>query len=84
MTRKSHKSTEGIGIGEVRRDKPADEFGGSADWYEAEPAVTIPEVDEDHDSNTAKIALGITAFGLVGLATAAAYRNLRKQHKEGK
>lgn len=80
----THKSTEGIGIEDVRQ---ASQSAGKADAVvrpDVEPIAVQSEYDEEYDSHNAKIALGVGALGLMGIATAIAYRNLRKQHKEGK
>lgn len=41
-----------------------------------------PWHDPDFDSKTAKIALGATAVGLLGLVSAVAYRRLQQRNKE--
>lgn len=74
----THKSTEGFGLEDFRSvSEPAETLDDAA------LADSEPEHDDEHDSHKAKIAMGVGALGLMGIATAIAYRNLRKQHKEG-
>jgi len=79
----AHKSTEGAGFEDIwGNSQPSDEPLESAPTG-SEPVVDASEHDDEHDSHAAKIAMGVGVLGLMGIASAVAYRNLRKHHKEG-